>query len=185
MCELMICSNAAQFACIINQLSSYQGGATPVYSRRSGLRRFFLRKNARDRFVQAWFLRQLVFSRFERNLSPEFSGIFPDVTGIHVLTAEPRRRSWRTLAAIFGPLSQLRDLVLRFFDARIHLPDGFFVSAWRRDSWDWRASANFTGRTARTAPGKQRTAILAAGSTGNPPITPKYQWRAESIAATA
>ena len=83
----------------------------------------------------------------------------------------------RSLAAIFGPLSQLRDLVLRFFDARIHLPDGFFVSAWRRDSWDWRASANFTGRTARTAPGKQRTAILAAVSTANAHITQNYERR--------
>ena len=68
---------------------------------------------------------QSSLSLFERNLSPEMSRTFPQVTGIHVLTTEPRGRSLRTLVAIFGSNSQLRDLVLRFFDVRIHWPDGF------------------------------------------------------------
>jgi hypothetical protein len=68
----------------------------------TGLSSVPLRKNARDWFVQAWFLRQLVLSLFERNLSPEFSRTYPEVTGIRVLTTEAKGRNLRSLVAAFA-----------------------------------------------------------------------------------
>ena len=47
-------------------------------------------------------LRQLVLSLFERNLFPEISRRFPEVTGIHVLTSEARGRNLRSLVAAFA-----------------------------------------------------------------------------------
>src|SRR3972149_7205993 len=72
MCEFMFCLNAAQFACIINQLGSCDDGAMPVlFAKNRAFHRFSSRKNARDRFVQAWFLRQSLTSAEALRRRPE------------------------------------------------------------------------------------------------------------------